>query len=477
MSGSAREEAERLVATALAALSTAIGSPAGTAAPHDSGTGSTSAGDSGASPSGHGSGSSGDSGASTSGHGNDRAGDSGGSTGGRGGDWAGGSGRGSAGGRGDDSSGGFGGGWAGGSGGGPDWGRLGGGLAAAIRAAGDRLGDLGGLAEGSQTGAKRDARGGGHWATGSPECCVCPVCKAIAATRDPSPMAAARLASSAGDIATGVAHLMRAVSAMTGERRRPSARPAPKEARPGNADQTWSSATRSANVRNTADRAWSATTNTQPSTGEDVKAAGDARSTATGGAADARSGARPSPGAGVDAWAAATTASAAAAAAEHAAELKARREAAQRAAAEAARRVAEAAEQARARRDAEAAREAAAAGRGADAGAGAGTDVGAGGSTHTGTGTSADAGTGGAGARAGVGRSGGGGRGLGETGDTAGGVGRESRTPRRFDVWAAATADAGVGDVAPSATVDHDVAGAEASSESGTRDARDGGAE
>ncbi|MFC4064145.1 hypothetical protein ACFO0C_04335, partial [Actinoplanes subglobosus] len=59
--------------------------------------------------------------------------------------------------------------------------------------------------------------------TGSAECCVCPVCKAIAAVRDPSPETAERLAASAGDIANGVAGLMRAFSSMSAERPRPPA--------------------------------------------------------------------------------------------------------------------------------------------------------------------------------------------------------------------------------------------------------------
>ena len=73
------------------------------------------------------------------------------------------------------------------------------------------------------------ARSGGPWAAGSrssvlialrpaarirtatrcrhrlAECCVCPVCRVIAAMRDPSPELAERLATGAGDLATGVA--------------------------------------------------------------------------------------------------------------------------------------------------------------------------------------------------------------------------------------------------------------------------------
>jgi hypothetical protein len=78
--------------------------------------------------------------------------------------------------------------------------------------------------------------------TGSAECCVCPVCKAIAAVRDPSPETAERLAASAGDIASGVAGLMRAFSSMTETSRTPAprTRPAPEPA----PDQAWSAATR-----------------------------------------------------------------------------------------------------------------------------------------------------------------------------------------------------------------------------------------
>jgi hypothetical protein len=48
------------------------------------------------------------------------------------------------------------------------------------------------------------------FATGSAECCVCPVCKAIALARDPDPEFAARLASGVGDLATGLSGLLRA---------------------------------------------------------------------------------------------------------------------------------------------------------------------------------------------------------------------------------------------------------------------------
>ncbi|MGC5018171.1 hypothetical protein [Micromonospora sp. DT47] len=62
------------------------------------------------------------------------------------------------------------------------------------------------------------ATAGGGFATGTPECCICPVCRGIAALRDPSPEFAERLATGAGDLAAGIASLMRAfASAGAGE--------------------------------------------------------------------------------------------------------------------------------------------------------------------------------------------------------------------------------------------------------------------
>ena len=61
------------------------------------------------------------------------------------------------------------------------------------------------------------------FATGSAECCVCPVCKAIAAARDPDPDFAERLATGAGDLAVGLAGILRAFGAPSGARSRSSA--------------------------------------------------------------------------------------------------------------------------------------------------------------------------------------------------------------------------------------------------------------
>jgi hypothetical protein len=59
----------------------------------------------------------------------------------------------------------------------------------------------------------------GHGPTisnGSPECCVCPVCRVIAAMRDPGSDLADRLAAGAGDLATGVTWVLRALSRPAG---------------------------------------------------------------------------------------------------------------------------------------------------------------------------------------------------------------------------------------------------------------------
>lgn len=51
-----------------------------------------------------------------------------------------------------------------------------------------------------------------HWSTGSSECCVCPLCKVIAAVRDPDPEMVERLATGAGDLAAGMASFLRHVA-------------------------------------------------------------------------------------------------------------------------------------------------------------------------------------------------------------------------------------------------------------------------
>ena len=222
-------------------------------------------------------------------------------------------------------------------------------------------------------GAHKPASGSGHkpgggWATGSAECCVCPVCQAIAAARNPSPATAVRIATSAGDIATGLAGLMRGLSGLAGVRSKRPASRAPRPAPAPSPDEAWSTATRRAD-----------------SSGE-FPTNPENRSN--------------------DPWAAASAAGAAAAEEERAAARREAAEKARAAAAEAAQRVAAAAAAAEAAKARAVARAVAQAGD--------------------------------------------------EIGDTEGGGGRPTRTPRRFDVWAAATAEAGVADVARPTTVDHD---------------------
>ena len=78
------------------------------------------------------------------------------------------------------------------------------------------------------------------FATGSAECCVCPVCKAIAAARDPDPEFAERLATGVGDLAVGLAGVLRAFgSAETGRGRADETRtPEPPES-----EDVWQHAT------------------------------------------------------------------------------------------------------------------------------------------------------------------------------------------------------------------------------------------
>ncbi|WP_444952057.1 hypothetical protein [Micromonospora ureilytica] len=87
-------------------------------------------------------------------------------------------------------------------------------LASAGSASG-AFGSLGGMLSGvlgHSAGPDGRPGAGGGFATGSAECCVCPVCRGIAALRDPSPEFAERLATGAGDLAAGVASLLRAFS-------------------------------------------------------------------------------------------------------------------------------------------------------------------------------------------------------------------------------------------------------------------------
>jgi hypothetical protein len=82
-------------------------------------------------------------------------------------------------------------------------------------------------------------RPGSGFATGSAECCVCPVCRAIAVLRDPAPEFADRLAAGVSDLAAGVTSVLRAIQ-------RSGDRAAPTEAAQDEGDEFWESLRRKA---------------------------------------------------------------------------------------------------------------------------------------------------------------------------------------------------------------------------------------
>jgi hypothetical protein len=137
--------------------------------------------------------------------------------------------------------------------------------------------------------------GPGHVATGSPECCVCPLCRAIAAVRDPSPQVALKLATGAADLASNVTGVLRTVGDLVSGP--PAQRPAtPAEPAPGG-------------VRRPATPAEPATERPRKAADPDITWR---MATAAGGAAAGNSGTpQAAPGAGQepdDPWHAATTA-------------------------------------------------------------------------------------------------------------------------------------------------------------------------
>ena len=80
-------------------------------------------------------------------------------------------------------------------------------------------------------------RGTRAFSTGTDECCVCPVCRGIAAVRNPSPQMMFTVAKGATNVASGIASALRAFSAVVP----PPPPPAPTPRDPG---ATWRSATR-----------------------------------------------------------------------------------------------------------------------------------------------------------------------------------------------------------------------------------------
>ncbi|WP_230462682.1 hypothetical protein [Micromonospora sp. CP22] len=109
------------------------------------------------------------------------------------------------------------------------------------------LGPLGGIVTGVLGHNDPPDTTGGGFATGAAECCVCPVCRGIAALRDPSPEFAERLATGAGDLAAGLASFLRAFTPTD-----PAAEPPPGSAAGASAtataepygDHVWREATR-----------------------------------------------------------------------------------------------------------------------------------------------------------------------------------------------------------------------------------------
>jgi hypothetical protein len=84
------------------------------------------------------------------------------------------------------------------------------GLAGFVSGSGSSQGD-GPAGHGPKGGSAAGASTSGL-STGSADCCVCPVCRLIAALRNPSPEVAERLASAAGDLAVGISGFLRALS-------------------------------------------------------------------------------------------------------------------------------------------------------------------------------------------------------------------------------------------------------------------------
>ncbi|MEU8070078.1 hypothetical protein [Micromonospora sp. NPDC049151] len=152
-------------------------------------------------------------------------------------------------------------------------------LAAAAPGSG-AWGPLGGILSGvlghtpPGAGPAPEPSGSAGFATGSPECCVCPVCRGIAALRDPSPEFTERLATGAGDLAAGVASLLRAFNPAEPERTADDGPAAPA----GSGDHVWREATRTGHDSQPAPEqdVWSAATRGEGAadSGADADAAG-----------------------------------------------------------------------------------------------------------------------------------------------------------------------------------------------------------
>jgi len=147
-------------------------------------------------------------------------------------------------------------------------------VAAALAAVSSATRGLGG--PGTTSGDARGAGQRGTFATGSSECCVCPVCRAIAAMRDPGSDLAERLAAGVGDLASGVTAILRTLSSR-------GARPQAAEEEPAasEGDEFWEDLrrratdaakayTRPGTERSTVDDPWRAATR-EPASDVDVE--------------------------------------------------------------------------------------------------------------------------------------------------------------------------------------------------------------
>lgn len=135
-------------------------------------------------------------------------------------------------------------GWSADGPGSPGWGDRSAGPSDSVRQEAERLvaTALGAIrlavtAAGSPTG------GAGH-VTGAAECAFCPICRTIAALREPDPDFAERLATAAGDLAIGVTGLLRAFSTVAGARAPDGTAVAEPDADRDTADGVWREATR-----------------------------------------------------------------------------------------------------------------------------------------------------------------------------------------------------------------------------------------
>lgn len=112
---------------------------------------------------------------------------------------------------------------------------------------------LGGFAAAFGAGAKADQ-------AGAAECQFCPLCRSIAAIREPRPEFAEQLATAAGDLAVGLAGLLRAFATAAGTRAPDGTTVAGPGVGRDTADEVWREATR------TRHDSWPATERVAPAT-------------------------------------------------------------------------------------------------------------------------------------------------------------------------------------------------------------------